>query len=236
MPIRSVAHRGYSARWPENTVAGARAAIAAGADLVEADVRPSADGGLYCFHDPDLRRLAGRDVAVADCRSEELEALRLDGEPPARLGQIVAAVAGRAGLLIDVKPAGPGILDALAAELAAAGWPADVWLGLRDPGQVQAAKALCRGRVGILALLPRIADADAFLSAGADALRLWEAEIALPEARRLRDLAPVWVTAGKTRGLKVGDTDAEGLRAIRAFGPTAVLLNDPTLLAGDGGA
>ena len=39
-----IAHRGHSARYPENTLEAYRAAIAAGADLVETDARLSADG------------------------------------------------------------------------------------------------------------------------------------------------------------------------------------------------
>ena len=77
-----VAHR-YSAKWPENTVAGCLAAIAAGADLVEADVRLSAEGTLFCFHDPDLARLTGDPAIVAECTDAELRALRYGGEPPA---------------------------------------------------------------------------------------------------------------------------------------------------------
>ena len=39
-----VAHRGYSARYTENTLTAYRAAIAAGADVVESDARLSKDG------------------------------------------------------------------------------------------------------------------------------------------------------------------------------------------------
>jgi len=41
-----VAHRGASLRYPENTLAAFEAAIRAGADMIELDVRLTADGGL----------------------------------------------------------------------------------------------------------------------------------------------------------------------------------------------
>lgn len=234
MSILAVAHRGYSARWPENTVAGCRAAIAAGADLVEADVRLSADGTLFCFHDPDLARLAGDPAAVAERGDAELRAVRYRGEPPAEFSQIVAETHGRSGLLVDVKLDGEPVLEALERVLAAAGWPENAWLGLRSPGQAERARRRFGQRVAVLALMRELADAEAFLAAGARALRLWERQLDSGEVLPLRARSAIWVTAGGSAGHKVGDTDAAGLRRIAEFGPQAVLLNDPTLLAAMG--
>jgi glycerophosphoryl diester phosphodiesterase len=49
-----MAHRGASRACPENTIAAFRAAVALGADLVELDVRRTADGALAVHHDPVL--------------------------------------------------------------------------------------------------------------------------------------------------------------------------------------
>ncbi len=51
-----IAHRGYSARAPENTVAALEAALAAGTDAVEFDVQTAACGTPVLFHDPMLGR------------------------------------------------------------------------------------------------------------------------------------------------------------------------------------
>lgn len=228
-PYLVVAHRGYSARYPENTVVGARAAIAACADLVEADARLSSEGTVFCCHDATLARLTGNPAAIADCLDNDLRAVRYAGEPLASIDQILAVVADRAGLLVDVKLGGTEILTALARDIAAAGWPDRIWLGLRSPEQIASARTLFADRVKIVALMSGLDQSDACLAAGADALRIWEAQTALPEAQALRARAPIWITAGATRDLKVGDTDAAGLQAIRAFAPAAVLLNDPTL-------
>src|ERR1700761_117450 len=45
------AHRGYAAAATENTLAAFHAAIAAGADMIEFDVRRTRDGELIIFHD-----------------------------------------------------------------------------------------------------------------------------------------------------------------------------------------
>lgn len=55
-----VAHRGDSSNAPENTAAAIRAAVAAGADLIEFDTRETKDGGLLLFHDADLKRYTGQ--------------------------------------------------------------------------------------------------------------------------------------------------------------------------------
>lgn len=55
-----IAHRGDSANAPENTVAAIRSALVAKADLVEFDVRETADGKLLLFHDKDLKRFTGQ--------------------------------------------------------------------------------------------------------------------------------------------------------------------------------
>jgi glycerophosphoryl diester phosphodiesterase len=49
-----VAHRGASAREPENTLVAFESALAAGADVVELDVRLTKDGVPVVLHDPDV--------------------------------------------------------------------------------------------------------------------------------------------------------------------------------------
>lgn len=51
-----IAHRGFSARAPENTIAALEAAMAAGADAVEFDIQTAGCGTPVVFHDPMLGR------------------------------------------------------------------------------------------------------------------------------------------------------------------------------------
>ena len=57
-----VAHRGLRVEFPENTLVGFEAALAAGVDVVEIDVAESVDGVLFCMHDTTLDRTT--DAAV----------------------------------------------------------------------------------------------------------------------------------------------------------------------------
>ena len=51
-----VAHRGGMGLWPEHTLHAFRAALELGTDVLELDVRRSADEQLVIFHDADLAR------------------------------------------------------------------------------------------------------------------------------------------------------------------------------------
>jgi len=81
MPLPElVAHRGYAARYPENTLSALEAAIAAGARWVEVDVQLSADGFPVLFHDRTLERMCGVKGAVHERTLSDLRALSC-GEP-----------------------------------------------------------------------------------------------------------------------------------------------------------
>lgn len=71
MPL-IIAHRGDSANAPENTLASIRAAIKAGADGVEFDVRLARDGVPVVIHDATLKRTARLNARVAGLSSHEL--------------------------------------------------------------------------------------------------------------------------------------------------------------------
>ena len=66
------AHRGFSSRYPENTMSAFRAALAIGADGLEFDVQLSRDGVPVIIHDESLLRTGGVDRAVEDCDLSEL--------------------------------------------------------------------------------------------------------------------------------------------------------------------
>lgn len=68
-----VAHRGYSAVAPENTLPALVAAGAAGADLVEFDVRTTADGVPMVIHDRTVDRTTNGSGRVQDLGVDEIE-------------------------------------------------------------------------------------------------------------------------------------------------------------------
>ena len=67
-----VAHRGSSARAPENTLAAFQVAIDDGAEGVEFDVHLAKDGVPVVVHDDDLRRTGMRPGRVTNLTSSEL--------------------------------------------------------------------------------------------------------------------------------------------------------------------
>ena len=104
-----IAHRGlHRPGVPENSMAAFRAAIAAGYGI-ECDLQRSADGTAMVFHDYDLTRLAGAEGLVAALSPAELAHHRLLGTDEAipTLTEMLAEVAGRVPLLIEIKDTTP---------------------------------------------------------------------------------------------------------------------------------
>ena len=65
-------HRGYSGKYPENTLLAFQKAIEAGADGIELDVQFSKDGKLVVIHDETLDRTTTGKGRVKDYTLEEL--------------------------------------------------------------------------------------------------------------------------------------------------------------------
>lgn len=233
-PPLAIAHRGGALLGPENTAEAFAAAAAAGAEIVETDLRFSADGALVCLHDADLMRLAGHHKRVAETDLATLTTL-LPG-----LLTLDEAIASSAplGLLLDVKLHEPRILNPILAALDAADALPRCLLGLRDIDLIAAARRLSP-EVAILALVP---DPDSIFraqSAGADWFRLWQGE-ATPErlaAVREAGMGSV-IMVGQPRSVAepgyppfpVGRIDADGIADMLALRPDAVMLDDPRLL------
>ena len=89
-----IGHRGFAAMHPDNSLAGVRAALGAGADGVEVDVRPCADGSWVCHHD---RTRDGRAV-----RGWTASALRRGGVPT--LEEVLGVVPVGRWIYVEVKP------------------------------------------------------------------------------------------------------------------------------------
>ena len=70
-----IAHRGGAGLWPENTLHAFERALAAGADIIETDVRATSDGALVLMHDERVDRTTDGSGRVADMTLEELRRL-----------------------------------------------------------------------------------------------------------------------------------------------------------------
>ena len=107
-----VAHRGWSGRAPENTLAAFRLAMSLPeVQWIELDVHLSRDGCPVVIHDPTLKRTTGVQGRVSDYTAAQLS--RLDAgswfdpayasEGVPTLDQVLAITAGRCQINIELK-------------------------------------------------------------------------------------------------------------------------------------
>jgi glycerophosphoryl diester phosphodiesterase len=87
---RLVAHRGWAAQFPENTLLALEEAFSAGARYMEIDIQLSADGRPVLFHDRTLDRMCGVGGPVHARTLAELRALSCAERP--RFGERFASV------------------------------------------------------------------------------------------------------------------------------------------------
>lgn len=229
-----IAHRGYSSRYRENTLPAFEAAIRAGADLVETDLRLSRDGAIVCIHDQTLQRVAGLGDRVADLDIETLKRIDIgDGLTVPTLGDVLKLVNGRAGLLLDVKVATEAMTDRIVEAIDRDTACRGVVCGVRGLDQLDALRRRDR-QIPCLALLHDYCGIGEWLGRGVRAVRIWEEDLTGERIEAVRSAAcDLWVTAGlRSRGEETGTIDAARLAGLAAKGVDAVLVNDPAMAAG----
>jgi len=118
---RPIAHRGLhdiAAGRPENSLSAARAAVRGGFGI-EVDLQPAADGVPMVFHDYTLERMTSQKGNVRDRSAAELGQLALAGTADriATLDELLETVAGRSGLVLELKGL-PGRDDGFVAAVA----------------------------------------------------------------------------------------------------------------------
>jgi glycerophosphoryl diester phosphodiesterase len=103
-PFSVVGHRGAKGRKPENTISAIKFAIDSGADIVEVDVRSTKDGELILLHDPDFKRVSGKDVSPSQLDLIEIKrGITVYGEPVATLEEAIITVKDKVGLFVEIK-------------------------------------------------------------------------------------------------------------------------------------
>lgn len=125
------AHRGFSGKYPENTLLAFSKAQELGADIIEFDVRESSDGSLVIMHDALLDRTTSGKGPVKQRTLHELKRLnasfwhgphdtgaRVESpdceEKIPTLEEALALLAGRVGLNIQVYTKQPASLKKIA--------------------------------------------------------------------------------------------------------------------------
>jgi glycerophosphoryl diester phosphodiesterase len=115
-----IAHRGESFLAPENTLAAFNLAWKLGANVVELDVRLTADGHLIVCHDDDTKRTTGRKLLIHQSTLAELRQLdagawkgaQWAGQRLPTLAEVLDTVPDGRRLFVEVK-VGPEAVPAL---------------------------------------------------------------------------------------------------------------------------
>ncbi len=106
-PLTVNAHRGYSSRYPENTLLAFEKAIEIGADYVELDVRLSKDGVLVVSHDASLERCGKSDLRTNKNTLAELQKVNLgQGQTIPTLEDVLRLCKGNVGIHLEIKEFG----------------------------------------------------------------------------------------------------------------------------------
>jgi glycerophosphoryl diester phosphodiesterase len=234
-----VAHRGASVEQPENTIEAFEAAIDAGADAVELDVRMTADGMAVVMHDPDVSRTTDGHGLVSEMTLEDVRRLRIAlpgggaaGVPT--LEEALACLSGRAAADVEIKnlPGEPGFtpdrepaVEATLDALDAAGFPGQVIVSSFNSRSIAHSRRL-RPDVPTGLLTAYDVDADETLvRAGTDG-HPW----ILPFVSKVLEAGDGFAdrvrSGGALLGVWIAD-DPETARRLFELGADAVATNDP---------
>lgn len=221
-----VAHRGASAHHLENTLSAFEAAVEAGADFVELDVRRCRDGGLVVAHDPSFESFAISELTLAEVKERRPETPSLD--------EVLELLQGRVALEVEIKnvPGEPGyepgattITRDVVAAMRAHDF-ADGFVASFDDACLNAVKD-CDPQVATGLLLDESADLAGVLEtiAGRDAF-------VLPEAGALEAAGRSFIEEAHDRGVRICTWEVDDpIRIERLFelGADAVETNDPAM-------
>ncbi|WP_238325816.1 glycerophosphodiester phosphodiesterase [Bryobacter aggregatus] len=99
-----ISHRGEHLHHPENTIEAYRAAVEAGADFIEVDVRTTKDGKLVIVHNATVDAQTNGSGAVKDMSFDQIRALRVGGQAQVpTFDEVLAFARGKVGVYVDSK-------------------------------------------------------------------------------------------------------------------------------------
>jgi glycerophosphoryl diester phosphodiesterase len=108
--IAVISHRGEHLKHPENTLPAFQAAIDAGADYFELDVRTTSDGRLILMHDRTVDRTTNGKGAVREMTFDQVRALRAGDANPPTFEEALNLAHGHIGVYVDSKDIAPADL------------------------------------------------------------------------------------------------------------------------------
>jgi glycerophosphoryl diester phosphodiesterase len=234
-----VAHRGASVDLPENTLPAFEGALAAGADVIETDVRLTADGVPIVLHDAYVDRVTDGVGLVSQLSLADIKRLDASGGRGERteiptLAEVLELVNGRAGINLEIKniPGEPGFDSPREATVAAAlgdlervGFSGSVlvssfnWLTIERSREL--APDVPTGFLTIVGIAPE---------ASLTYVRQAGHRYVLPHVSELLGTGEAFVAAAHEDAIRVGTwtvDDPDVARTLFSWGVDAVATNDP---------
>jgi glycerophosphoryl diester phosphodiesterase len=230
-----VAHRGASAEQPENTIEAFEAAIDAGADAVEFDVRLTADGVPVVMHDPYVDRTTDGSGSVEKLPIGEIRELGIalpggGATSVPTLEEALSCLTGRAAADVELKnddyaPMGAPALEATLEVLDRVAFVGPVLFSSFDEATLRTCKQ-ARPDVPTGLLTSVETDVSDALESAVQGGFPW----VLPFVGQVLEAGSLFVDevhdAGLLLGIWIAD-DEEMARALYSWGADAVATNDP---------
>jgi len=98
-----IGHRGWPAKYPENTLLGFEKAISAGATMIEFDIQLTRYNKLVVFHDDTAKRLCNRHIEMCNASEEAIDDLKIDGQPIPYLPEVFDKFGDSVNYYIELK-------------------------------------------------------------------------------------------------------------------------------------
>ncbi len=246
------AHRGASARAPENTLGAFRLAMEVGAGGLELDVHMTLDGEIVVIHDATVDRTTNGSGAVARMTLDEIQALdagysfspdggsthpyRGRGLRVPRLAEVYEEFPD-APVNIEIKEAQPGAEEAVLGVIREAGAVGRTLVASNRHGVVRRFRRISGGR--ILTAASRREIARFYLLSRLRLERLYRPAydaLQVPlEYRGTRVVTPRFLEAAHARGVRVDVwtiNDPGEMRRLLDLGADVIMTDRPEMLAG----
>lgn len=224
-----IAHRSGPVDFPEQTVEAGKQSLSLGADIVEIDVRLSADGEIVISHDHSLDRIFGVNKKTDELTQTEFVNLERKEGAPYHGHTLADYVSGGVlPLLLHIKEsrAIPKVLNFIREN----GLEKEITLGLHSPETISIVKKADSG-IRVLAFMRDPFAITPCIKAGADIIRLWEGWYTTARRDRIhKNGAKLWIMTGGLPGFEVGETTPARLRKMVDRGVDGILLNNVALL------
>ena len=230
--VLRIAHRGASAYAQENSLESFRKAAELGADMVEIDIRVSADDIAIVTHDSSLKRVYGIDGAVSDYRLADLRAMTAAAGSLLSFEEALDACRELGlGLYLDIKQLNMRAAAGIFAALDARHYWRNVIFGCFRPDTLADIKAAQRAaQTAILFGATEIDAVKLAQSIGADYVHpCWENRAAQPH----RLLTPAWIDAARQADLGIvcwHEERPSEIAALMQLGVDAICSDKPELL------